>query len=243
MSRYSTENKRRNKIPGKSKYSSILLLILVFIGLSILIYVGFQMFMVSYTQAHLRNIYDASAGFINNDRPDETVIINGWQPMRLVIPAINLDLICLGGGDVFDRKLLDKGPVHFQMSDLPSTEGGNVSFAAHRAGKWNFFLDLDLLKEGDQIYLDVSNEYRFIYQVEWVRVFHETEWSPLIRDANRLADYFGHTNFAWRQFDEQDYPAITLQTCHPKHVAGTDQRLIVRGVLQKVVHIPDESSI
>jgi sortase A len=139
--------------------------------------------------------------------------------MRLIIPAIEVDLVAVGGGDVFDRKLLDQGPTHFQMSDLPSTEGGNVAFAGHRAGRWNFFLNIDKLNEGDEIYLDVGG-YRFIYLVEWVRVFDKYDWTPI---------------------DSTEYPAITLQTCEPPHVSNPDWRLMARGTLDKVIIAPVEA--
>jgi LPXTG-site transpeptidase (sortase) family protein len=94
-----------------------------------------------------------------------------------------------------------------------------VAFAGHRAGRWNFFLDLDQLKEGDEIFLDVAG-YRFVYLVEWVEVFDKYDWSPI---------------------DSTDYPAITLQTCEPKHVSNPDYRLMVRGALSEVVLLPVEA--
>jgi len=106
------------------------------------------------------------------------------------------------------------------MSDLPSSERGNVAFAGHRAGRWNFFLDIDQLEEGDEIYLDVEDGYRFIYEVEWVEVFDKYDWEPI-----------------W----STDYPAITLQTCEPKHVSNPDYRLMARGRLVEVVEIPFEA--
>ena len=150
---------------------------------------------------------------------DITIIIEEWQPMRLIIPAIDVDLICVGGGDVFDVELLKKGPTHFQMSDLPSTEKGNVAFAGYRGGRWGFFVDLDLLKEGDVIYLDVDG-YRFSYIVEWVMITDKYDWGPI---------------------DFTDYPAITLQTSEPKNETDPDYRLNVRGKLDIVTRAPEEN--
>jgi len=128
-----------------------------------------------------------------------------------------VELAAVGGGDVFDEELLDQGPTHFQMSDLPNTEMGNVAFAGHRAGRWNFFLNIDKLEEGDKIYLDVEDGYRFIYEVEWVEVFGKYDWEPI------------HST---------EYPAITLQTCEPPHVSNPDYRLMARGRLVEVKEIP-----
>jgi len=214
------EARLKEKSASKAKIYRIVAALLIIAGLGVLGYSGYQRVMVNYRQAQLRDAYEATAGFrhLVEEAPKE-VIITEWQPMRLIIPAINVDLLAVGDGDVFDKKLLDQGPAHFQMSDLPSTEGGNVAFAGHRAGRWNFFLDLDKLEEGDEIYLDVGG-YRFVYLVEWVKVFDKYDWSPI---------------------DSTEYPAITLQTCEPKHVTNPDWRLMARGALHEVVFAPVEA--
>ena len=220
----SRKDKQKKKKPGGSnRFYRMAATVLIIAGLGILGYTGAQHLLVIYRQNQLREAYEATAGFRNIEREEESeeeiVVIDEWEPMRLVIPAIDTDLMTVGGGDVFDKKLLDQGPTHFQMSDLPSTEGGNVAFAGHRAGRWNFFLDLDKLEEGDDIYLDVAG-YRFHYKVEWVRVFDKYDWSPIY---------------------STDYPAITLQTCEPPHVSNPDYRLMVRGALVEVVPAPVEA--
>jgi LPXTG-site transpeptidase (sortase) family protein len=219
MSGSRIEARRRKKTTGKSKFYKVLAAILIVAGLGVLGYAGGQRLLVNYNQAKLRSDFEATAGFSHLVQEPQDVAITEWQPMRLVIPAIDVDLVAVGGGDVFDKALLDQGPTHFQMSDLPNTEKGNVAFAGHRAGRWNFFLDLDQLKEGDEIFLDVAG-YRFVYLVEWVEVFDKYDWSPI---------------------DSTDYPAITLQTCEPKHVSNPDYRLMVRGALSEVVLLPVEA--
>ena len=215
------EARRNKRASGKTKTFRILAIVLIFLGLGILGFAGVQQLMVNYRQAQLRDAFEATAGFVHLDRSEkpEMVIIEEWQPMRLIIPSINVDLVAVGGGDVFDKALLDQGPTHFQMSDLPSTEGGNVAFAGHRAGRWNFFLDLDQLEEGDEIYLDVDG-YRFVYLVEWVEVFDKYDWGPI---------------------NTTEYAAITLQTCEPKHVSNPDWRLMARGRLDEVNYTPVEA--
>lgn len=215
------EARRNKRASGKTKTFRILAIVLIVLGLGILGFAGVQQLMVNYRQAQLRDAFEATAGFVHLDRSEkpEMVIIEEWQPMRLIIPSINVDLVAVGGGDVFDKALLDQGPTHFQMSDLPSTEGGNVAFAGHRAGRWNFFLDLDQLEEGDEIYLDVDG-YRFVYLVEWVEVFDKYDWGPI---------------------NTTEYAAITLQTCEPKHVSNPDWRLMARGRLDEVTYTPVEA--
>lgn len=216
------EVKQRKKKAGKAKSLRVIASILIIVGVGVVAYFGYEQYMVRHQQAKLREAYEASAGFSHIDQLEqkpEEVFITEWQPMRLIIPSIDVDLIAVGGGDVFDHALLDQGPTHFQMSDLPNTERGNVAFAGHRAGRWNFFLEIDKLDDGDEIYLDVDG-YRFIYLVEWVIVTDKYDWDPI---------------------DPTDYPAITLQTCEPVGVPNPDWRLFVRGKLDEVIYIPVET--
>ncbi len=217
-----SESRRKKRADGKNKVYRILAAVLIVAGLGVLGYTGFERLMVSQRQQQLQEDFERTAGFRNIFKePPEMIEITEWQPMKLIIPAIDVELVAVGGGDVFDEQLLDQGPTHFQMSDLPSTEGGNVAFAGHRAGRWNFFLDIDKLEEGDEIYLDVEDGYRFIYEVEWVEVFGKYDWEPI------------HST---------DYPAITLQTCEPPHVSNPDYRLMARGKLVDVKDIPVEAA-
>lgn len=216
-----SERRNKKKVTGMAKIYKVLAVILIVAGLGVIGYTYLEEYLVNYQQEQMKEEFEATAGFnrVFEDEP-EKIAIDEWQPMRLIIPAIDVDLVAQGGGDVYDEELLDKGPTHFQMSDLPSNEKGNVVFAGHRAGRWNFFLDIDQLEEGDEIYLDVEDGYRFIYEVEWVEVFDKYDWEPIY---------------------STDYPAITLQTCEPKHVSNPDYRLMARGKLREVVEIPVEA--
>ncbi len=214
------EMRRSQKAARAVKIYRTLAIILIAAGLGVFGYTGFEYLSVQYRQAQLRKEFEATAGFRNLVEEIESVTIAKWKPMRLIAPSIGMDLMAVGGGDVFDKALLDQGPTHFQMSDLPSTKGGNVAFAGHRAGRWNFFLDIDKLEEGDEIYLEVDG-YRFIYHVEWVKVFDKHDWEPI---------------------NSTEYPAITLQTCEPPHVVNPDYRLMARGRLYDVERIQVESA-
>jgi len=131
-----------------------------------------------------------------------------FEPMDLVIPTLDFRMEVISG-DVFSEDDLRAAPVHFQMSDLPGTKHGNTAFAAHRRGSYAFFRDLDFLNPGDELLLETST-HRFVYEVSWTRVVDPYDWSVI---------------------DTTDMPALTLQTCEPKHSFGT-HRLIVRAYLK-----------
>lgn len=206
------------KDPRKTHISKVwqwIGVLLIGCGLALLGYFIYQKTQLAYYQYQLKKAYKETFYEIpgSSDTFDH-IVITERQLMRIIIPKIDVDLV-VQIGDVFDMVLLDKGPVHFQMSDLPNTESGNVAIAAHRGSYWGFFTDLDQLIEGDEIYLDVEG-YRFIYRTEWVKIVQPDDWSVI---------------------DSTDYPALTLQTCHPKNVRGT-HRLIVRAMLDTVTRAP-----
>lgn len=136
---------------------------------------------------------------------DEAFVLTEWHPMKLVVPAIDLDIEVISGG-VFNEELLQMAPVHFEMSDLPSNKSGNVAIAAHRRGNAAFFRELDQLRLGDFVYLEVADTL-LVYRVVWNRIVEADDWSVI---------------------DSTEYPALTLQTCEPKDSPAT-HRLIVRA--------------
>ena len=65
---------------------------------------------------------------------------------------------------------------HFERT---SKENGNIGLAAHNRGyDVNYFKDLKLLKEGDEIKYK-HNEFEKIYEVEKCRIIKDTEWKYL----------------------------------------------------------------
>ncbi len=133
--------------------------------------------------------------------------LQDFEPMTLTIPAIAFQMEVIDGG-VFDEALLRKAPVFFEMSDLPSTRGGNTAFAAHRRGQYAYFKELDALQEGDRMYLSTAT-HTFVYEMAWQRIVDPYDWSVI---------------------DSTEVPALTLQTCEPKYTPST-HRLIIRGYL------------
>ncbi len=165
------------------------------------------------------------------------VLLNLWEPMRLIIPAIDLDYEVTSDRYSYNPEkvgnepwnfssedynswirelmaLLSEGPVHYQFSALPGTQPGNVAIAGHSPSPWYHFYDLDRLNEGDKIFLETAG-YRFVYRVKSYEIVDKYNWNPLL---------------------ETDYPALTFQTCHPKDYQGYDppERLMVRARLDEV---------
>ena len=202
-----------------------LLFFIILIGLGIF---GYHKLSVIIKQSQLRAAYEESLTLIPEEVPiPEEVHITEWNLARIIIPKIGVDLIVLGGVDIFDPIYLDQGPVFFgetlsqnpdYKGSLPNNASGNVVIGGHRSGKWKFFYDIDLLETGDEIALDI-NGYRFIYHVQWQKVTDKLDWSCA---------------------DPTDYPALTLQACEPKDHKGPDwdYRLFIRAKLHEVTKVP-----
>lgn len=109
--------------------------------------------------------------------------------------------------------VIDKGPGHYAGTALPG-EVGNTSFAAHRAGHGDPFIDFDKLVKGDVVRLSqgrVTWTYRIVR--EPVKVDETDVW---------VLDW-------WREAPAR---TLTLTTCWPKY--GSEKRLFVRAVLDNV---------
>lgn len=203
-----------------NKFLNILGILLIIAGLVLVGHYAWGKIQVAYHQHQLREDFEESIPetpvvpeFPEKEDEPLHVVFSEWVPMRLSIPKINVDLMVLTGG-VFDEDLLDKGPVHYEMSDFPGTDSGNVAIAGHRAGRWGFFYYLHELEEGDMIYL-YTGGYRFAYSVTDVFIIEPTDWSVI------------HTT---------ETPSITLTTCEPLNRPAT-HRLIARGELDNVTKV------
>ena len=74
------------------------------------------------------------------------------------------------------KEILNQYVGHFQTT---SKEDGNIGLAAHNRGyEVNYFQDLKLLKEGDEIIYQ-QNDFRKTYEVEKIRIIKDTEWTYL----------------------------------------------------------------
>lgn len=124
--------------------------------------------------------------------------------MTIAIPKLKINA---GVVKETSTDLLKKGPGLYESSPLPDKIGGNVCIAAHRTTYGAWFRNVDQLEEGDEIILDY-NGVKYTYQVQRVFIVDKKDWTVI---------------------ESQDYPAITLTSCHP--LRSSKQRIVVRGKL------------
>ena len=101
-----------------------------------------------------------------------------WQ---IQIPKISLNAIIAEGTS---KEILNQYVGHFEQT---SKEQGNVGLAAHNRGyKVNYFKDLKLLKQGDEI-IYTHNQFVKTYEVQRNRIIRDIEWEFLEQtEENRL---------------------------------------------------------
>jgi LPXTG-site transpeptidase (sortase) family protein len=124
--------------------------------------------------------------------------------MTIAIPKLEINAAVVKGTSV---ELLKKGPGLYESSPMPNLSNGNVCIAGHRTTYGAWFRNVDQLEEGDEIILDY-NSVKYTYQVQRVFIVDKKDWTVI---------------------ESQDYPAITLTSCHP--LRSSKQRIVVRGKL------------
>ncbi len=115
-----------------------------------------------------------------------------------------------------DEAAIDASAAHLDSSGFPWQEGTNVYIFAHRMGfpgtkSFLVFYDLDVLENGDEIFLTDADGTRYTYEVFDQFVTDPYDWGPTDPEAGKSI--------------------LTLQTCTlPDYI----QRLIVQAELTKV---------
>jgi sortase A len=115
-----------------------------------------------------------------------------------------------------DEAAVDASAAHLDSSGFPWEEGANVYIFAHRMGfpgtkSFLVFYDLDVLENGDEVYLTDADGTKYTYEVFTKFVTDPYDWGPTDPEAGKSI--------------------LTLQTCTlPDYV----ERLIVQAELTKV---------
>jgi sortase A len=139
--------------------------------------------------------------------PSATVV-PGTVLGQLEVPRLGLSYVLLEGTD---NRTLDRSVGHVEGTSLPGS-AGNIAVAGHRD---RHFRKLEWIHRDDQIVLTSPGGTRYVYRVEWSRLFKPGDIQVL---------------------DESYGPAVTLITCFPfEYVGSAPLRLIVRA-------LPDEST-
>jgi len=125
---------------------------------------------------------------------------------RIRIPEIGVSDVFVEGTAAPD---LRRGPGHYPATPLPG-QRGTVAIAGHRTTYGAPFHDVDQLRRGDRIELDMPYG-RFTYRVERLRIVKPT--------AVEVTDAVG-------------YDRLVLSACHPLYSAA--QRIIVFARLEQV---------
>jgi sortase A len=118
---------------------------------------------------------------------------------KLLIPRIGLSRFVVEGTDLAD---LRRGPGHYRDTPLPG-QHGTVAIAGHRTTYGAPFRQIDRLRRGDRILVDMTYG-RFVYRVQGSRVVPPTAlWVKAPRRYDRLV----------------------LSACHPLYSAS--KRIVV----------------
>lgn len=122
------------------------------------------------------------------------------QPIgRIRLPRIGLNAVMVHGTDTAS---LRKGPAHYPDTPMPGLRG-TVGIAGHRTTYGAPFRDIDKLREGDAVRVDMPYA-KFTYEVVRTRIVAPTAlWV-----TRRVA-----------------YDQVILTACHPKYSAA--QRIVV----------------
>jgi sortase A len=118
---------------------------------------------------------------------------------RIKIKKIGISFVAVEGTDAAD---LRKGPGHYPETPLPGIRG-TVAIAGHRTTYLAPFRNIDKIKRGNQIVLEMPYG-RFIYRAERTRIVAPTEYSVIKRTS---------------------YDRLVLTACHPLYSAK--QRIVV----------------
>jgi sortase A len=118
---------------------------------------------------------------------------------RIEIPAIGVEDFVVEGTDTAN---LRKGPGHYPETPLPG-ERGTAAIAGHRTTYGAPFRDIDDLRHGNVIRLDMPYG-RYVYRVERIKVVDDSDFSVLRKVR---------------------YDRLVLSACHPLYSAA--QRVIV----------------
>lgn len=159
----------------------------------------------------VESVDDPWAGWDREDRAYWDALELGGVFGRLVIPAMDLDVVVVKGTE---RAHLMKGPGWIVETDLPGPTG-NAGIAGHRTTYGAPFREIDVLAPGDEVVF-FSPFRRYAYEVVETLIVRPNET---------------HVVNSTRE------PMLTMTACHPPYSAA--YRIVVRSRLADVERLAD----
>lgn len=152
---------------------------------------------------------------------------------QLIIPRIGLKKLVVKGTE---PDQLAKGPGFYnEPNTLFPGSGAAVAIAGHRTTHGAPFLDIDKLRTGDAIYVDMPYG-RFTYQVTYQDIIDPNNWSIICPGADAakgaLARHLIGGRGGYCRQNPRAGEHLVLSACHPKYSAA--QRIVVFAKLVKV---------
>lgn len=186
-------------ISGLKKLRQNVAPILIFSGVAVLGYAGFQYGAMIVEQRHLQTLWRKQQTAHRAAAPSSMMTAGDTALTRITIPSIQLSAIVVEGTDGLSLMV---GPGHMTGTAEPGDPGNSV-ISAHRD---TFFRNVTRLRAGDPILIEREGR-TFTYAVEGFRIVRPSDLS--------VAAPVGDTR-------------LTLVTCDPAfHLGEAPQRLVV----------------
>jgi sortase A len=132
-------------------------------------------------------------------------LTDGQAYGRLLVPRLGLRVVVVQGTDYWGD--LSRGPGHYASTASPGA-GSTVAVAGHRTTFGAWFRNIDSLRAGDPIVLQMPYG-TFRYRVQYHRVVSSNDWS-IVRP--------------------QGYERLLLSACHPLYSASHRWIVFARAV-------------
>lgn len=160
-------------------------------------------------------------------------LASGAAAAKLRVPAIGINKYVVKGAGVPE---LLKGPGIYKETPFPGC-GMPVAIAGHRTTHGAPFLNVDKLRPGDRVILDMPYG-QFIYRVQRTQVIAKDDWSILNVGAAQPQSAARTSWLAsWQRTGSCPTPGgtcehLVMTACHPKYSAR--QRIAVFSSLEQV---------
>lgn len=191
--------------------------ILITLGMILLLYVGWQVFVSDPVFAKQQQ-YQAER-FVPSTttlKPEFSKISDklaqGKVFGKIYVPRFKNDYVRLIGQGTFQAVTLNKiGPGHYLSSQWPGQEG-NFAIAAHRTSHGAPFNKIDTLKVGDKVYVETNDSW-FTYEYRETAIVEPTRVGVIAKVPQGMTG--AHKGGKY----------MTMTSCHPKW--SNKQRIVV----------------